>query len=107
MNVLGRVAAASQRLCLKVFVACTNNINNEVPPAFVSRYSLSINRRHVDADIATFVDETLRSKMARQELIVRNPELLHIVKRALVQDADGMYVISFWADFSKLSTFLT
>jgi hypothetical protein len=90
LDVLGRVAATSRPQCLQIFLATSDNIKKEVPSSFVSRYALTVSRRHIDADIATFVDGTLRHKVTRGELIVGSPDLVDEVKRELVTGADGM-----------------
>ncbi len=94
MDVLGRVAASAQPVCLKVFIACCDNISTEVPSLFGSSHSVTVSRRHVDADIKAFIDKTLQMKISQRELLVESRELVGEVQQALVTGADGMYVVS-------------
>jgi hypothetical protein len=93
MDVLGRVAASAQPVCLKVFIARCDNISTKVPSSFLSSSSVTVCRRHVDTDIKEFVDETLQMKISQRELLVESCELLGEVQQALVTGADGMYVV--------------
>jgi archaellum biogenesis ATPase FlaH len=90
MDVLGRVAADTLPSHLKVVIASCDNIIKDVPRSFSSRYSLTISRKHVDTDIAAFIDDTLRAKIDCGELLVGDPKLVADVQRALVDGADGM-----------------
>ncbi len=68
LDMLGSIQANDDddecRSRLKVFIASCDGIgNNNVPPAFKrSFYSLAVSRKHVNADIAAFVQETLQEK---------------------------------------------
>ncbi len=90
LDVLGGVPKPSQSWRLKLFVTCRDDVGTHDLSPFPSLYPLAVSRKHVDADIATYVEETLRSKIARAELFVGCPELVEDVRRALVKGADGM-----------------
>jgi hypothetical protein len=87
---LNGIPAALSASGLKVFFASGGDAGKDALTAFSSRYHLSVSRRHLDADIATYVEETLQTKISQGELLVGSPEILGEVQRALVDGANGM-----------------
>ncbi len=55
---------------------------------------------HVDADIATFVEDMVQAKVNDDELAVGDPALVNDICRALVKGANGMWVDPIYPSFS-------
>ncbi len=93
LEVLDGILAAPSVSRLKVYFASRDDVGNDMLRAFSSRYHVSVSRRHVDADIAAYVEETMHSKIRQCELLVGDPEIFGEVQRALVDGANGMSVL--------------
>jgi hypothetical protein len=90
LDVLGGITKAALTVRLKLFVACRDSMGTHGQSLFPSRYPLAIVQKHVDADIAAYVEDTLQSKIAWGDLLVGSPELVEDIKCALVKGANGM-----------------
>jgi hypothetical protein len=62
INSISAAATSSQRF--KVFIAYRAEIDNDVWTTFASHHQFTESRRHVDADITAFVEETLQMKIS-------------------------------------------
>jgi hypothetical protein len=65
-------------------------MDNDVRTTFASHHQFTESRRHVDADITAFAEETLQMKISQGELLVGSPDIISDVQRALVKGANGM-----------------
>jgi hypothetical protein len=90
LDILGGVQKLERPWRLMLFVACRDDINMHALSTFPSRYPLAVSRKHVDADIAAYVEAALQSMTVTGELLVGSPVLVDEVKHALVSGANGM-----------------
>ena len=77
---------------VKIFLAVRQGIAEDVGKIFESPYQVTMGSSEADSDIKTYIKNVLAEKRDGGELVVGNPELIHEITDALIQQANGMLV---------------
>ncbi|KAI0165320.1 ankyrin repeat-containing domain protein [Hypoxylon sp. FL1284] len=80
----------------KLFLASRASLSGELQKYFGSMIQVSMDNSEVSDDIKTYIDGTLRERREREDLKVRDPQLVEEIAQALAHGADGMFL---WVDF--------
>lgn len=81
---------AQARSRVKLFFSCRDDIGDEIQRAFPAFHRQSMSPTLVSRDIAAFVEDELKAKIADRELAFGDPALPTDIRDALVRGADGM-----------------
>lgn len=94
LDILARIFSVSSNN-LKLFIASRNSLEDDLHNRFEVFYHKSMNNMEVQLDIQTYIEETIREKFKNNHLVLGRTELLFEIRDALVEGADGMYVLAF------------
>jgi hypothetical protein len=89
LKVLAQLASSASPL-VKVFITCRGDMAKMIPKSFRSVICQAVRPTNVDADITTYVEETLLQKIEDGDLAVGSEDLVAEILRTLVNQADGM-----------------
>ncbi|KAF5247561.1 hypothetical protein FANTH_6312 [Fusarium anthophilum] len=81
---------------IKLFLSTRDTVANEIRRAFASCEHVSIGRSTVQSDISAYVVSTIDTLLANDDLVVTDPSLIDDIKKALIDNSDGMFL---WAAF--------
>ncbi len=74
----------------KIFLSGRGNMSTVFFSSYESTFRQAVSEMHTDADIAAFVEDTLRQKIDDGDLAVGSQDLVGEIQRTLVSQADGM-----------------
>ena len=90
-----RSAMDLSRTTVKVFIATRPDLDQQVKHAFNYQHHVSINSSGLQCDIRSYVKDVIAQKIADGQLVVGNPTLITDIQDALIEGAQGMFVIPF------------
>ena len=77
---------------VKVFLAVSQGIVEEMERICKSDYRVTMGSSEVDSNIKTYIEDVLVKRKDCGQLVVGNPELIKEITDALVREANGMLV---------------
>jgi len=83
----------STRSTVKVFIASRPDLDQEIKRVFDNPYHTSMNSSGLQRDITSYVKDVVTQMILNGELIVGNVELIVEIQDALIEGAQGMFVL--------------
>ncbi len=101
LSALGQTRSFT-RSCIKILISSRQDIHRELETTFPDQYRRTMSCSEVDTDITTYIDLSIEDKLFKGDLVVGDPDLVHVIKDALINGSNGMlaYFVStstFWA----------
>ena len=78
------------RSCIKILISSRQDIRRELETTFPNQYRRTMSCPEVVTDITTYIDLSIEDKRLKGDLVVRDPDLVRVIKDALVEGSNGM-----------------
>ena len=89
LSILGQTWSFT-RSRIKILISSRQDIRRELETTFPDQYARTMSCPEVDTDITTYIDLSIEDKLLKGDLVVGDPNLVHIIKDALVNGSNGM-----------------
>ena len=89
LSILGRTRSFN-RSGIKILISSRQDIRRELETAFPIQYRRTMSCPEVDTDITTYIDLSIEDKLLKGDLVVGDPDLVHVIKDALIDGSNGM-----------------
>ena len=89
LSILGRTRSFN-RSGIKFLISSRQDIRRELETAFPDQYRRTMSCPEVDTDITTYIDLSIGDKLLKGDLVVGDPDLVHVIKDALIDGSNGM-----------------
>ena len=89
LSILGRTRSFN-RSRIKILISSRQDIRRELETAFPEQYRRTMSCPEVDRDISTYIHLSIADKLLKGDLVVRDPDLVHVIKDALMDGSNGM-----------------
>ena len=91
LSILGQTWSFT-RSCIKILISSRQDIRRELETTFPDQYTRTMSCPEVCTDITTYIDLSIEEKRLKGDLVVGDPDLVHVIKDALVNGSNGMFV---------------
>ena len=99
LSTLGQ-ARSFTRSCIKILVSSRQDIRRELETSFPGQYRRTMSCPEVDTDITTYIDLSIEDKLLKGDLVVGDPNVVHVIKDALIERSNGMLACIFFTSTS-------
>lgn len=89
LSILGQTRSFT-RSCIKILVSSRQDIRRELETTFPDQHRRTMSCPEVDTDITTYIDLSIEDKLFRGDLVVGDPDLVQVIKDALIDGSNGM-----------------
>ena len=89
LSILGDTRSFT-RSCIKILISSRQDIRRELETTFPNQYRRTMSCPEVVTDITTYIDLSIEDKRLKGDLVVRDPDLVRVIKDALVEGSNGM-----------------
>ena len=93
LTTLGQITSFSLSR-VKIFLSSRQDIGKEIDMNFQNCQKKTTGCPEVYADITTYINVSIEERQGKGDLVIGNPTLVSAVKEALINGANGMYVIT-------------